>query len=60
MASIKKPDHTKYWKGPSRCILAKRCPVRTQGRALSQAKCGLKARESKMIGPRKPGRFSPV
>ena len=34
-------------------ILAKRC-VCTQGRALSRAKCGLKARQSKMIGQRKP------
>lgn len=40
-------------------ILAKRC-VRTQGKALSQAKYGLKDRWSKMIGQRKPRRTALV
>lgn len=39
-------------------ILAKRCPS-TQGRALRQDKCGPKARRSKAIGQRKPGRRAP-
>ena len=40
-------------------IMAKR-DSHAQGRALGQAKCGLKARQSKTIGQKKPGRTASI